>query len=107
VNVSVRVRAVSAPAPAASASAVSAQSSRALTAEPRPAANPEAALHASVLLPVLDRRPHEEPEHERARGDDDDGKEDLGRGLHAIMVPEIANPKNGVGPGREAAICER
>ena len=57
-----------------------------LTPEPCPAANPEALLQRFVLLPVLDRRPHEEAEYDQDGRNRDDREDDLLSRVHALSL---------------------
>src|SRR6266566_1810118 len=53
-----------------------------LAPEPCPAANPQALLQRLVLLSILDRGPHEQPEDQEDRRYSDDREDDLLSGVH-------------------------
>jgi hypothetical protein len=64
-----------------------------LATEPRPATDAEPRLQRSVLLSVLERRPHEQATDENGGQDDEEGEDDLSAGVPATrVVPAKADP---------------
>jgi hypothetical protein len=57
-----------------------------LAAEPRAAANPESLLQRLVLLPVLDRCPHEQAENEEDGRAGDDREDYLLTRVHSVTL---------------------
>jgi len=57
-----------------------------LAPQPCPAANPQALLQRLVLLSILDRGPHEQPEDQEDRRYGDDREDDLLSGVHGASL---------------------
>jgi hypothetical protein len=76
-----------------------------LAAEPRPATDAEARLQSPVLLPILQRCPHEQATDENGGQEDEEDKNDHSHGVHpSKRYPPKRNSSPTKGPGRGEGI---